>query len=30
VFQKIHFSKSPNIAKKGDSITAFFLSAMRP
>jgi TetR/AcrR family transcriptional regulator len=30
VFQKIHFSKSLNIAKKGDSITTFFLSAMRP
>jgi TetR/AcrR family transcriptional regulator len=30
VFQKIHFSKSLDIAKKGDAITSFFLAALRP
>ena len=30
VFQKIHFSKSLDIEKKGEVITSFFLSAMRP
>jgi TetR/AcrR family transcriptional regulator, cholesterol catabolism regulator len=30
VFQKIHFSKSLDIERKGDTITSFFLSAMRP
>ena len=30
VFQKIHFSRSLDIKKKGDTITSFFLSAMRP
>lgn len=30
IFQKIHFSKSLDIDKKGDAITSFFLNAMRP
>jgi len=30
IFQKIHFSKSLDIEKKGDIIASFFLSAMRP
>jgi AcrR family transcriptional regulator len=30
VFQKIHFSRSLDISKKGDAITSFFLNAMRP
>jgi AcrR family transcriptional regulator len=30
IFQKIHFSKSLDIEKKGDAITSFFLHAMRP
>jgi len=30
VFQKIHFSKSLDIARKGEAITSFFLNAMRP
>ena len=30
IFQKIHFSRSLDIAKKGDAITSFFLNAMRP
>ena len=29
IFQKIHFSKSLDIEKKGDAITSFFLHAMR-
>ncbi len=30
IFQKIHFSKSLDIEKKGDIIASFFLNAMRP
>jgi AcrR family transcriptional regulator len=30
IFQKIHFSRSLDIEKKGDAITSFFLNAMRP
>lgn len=30
LFQKIHFSKSLDIDVKGDTITSFFLNAMRP
>ena len=30
VFQKIHFSKSLDIERKGEAITSFFLNAMRP
>ncbi len=30
IFQKIHFSKSVDIEKKGEAITSFFLNAMRP
>lgn len=30
LFQRIHFSKSLDIEKKGDAITSFFLNAMRP
>ncbi len=30
IFQKIHFSKSLDIEKKGEAITWFFLNAMRP
>ena len=30
IFQKIHFSKSLDIEKKGEAITSFFLNAMRP
>jgi AcrR family transcriptional regulator len=30
IFQKIHFSKSLDIKKKGEAITSFFLNAMRP
>lgn len=30
IFQKIHFSKSVDIKRKGDAITSFFLNAMRP
>ena len=30
VFQKIHFSKSLDIERRGDAITSFFLHAMRP
>lgn len=30
VFQKIHFSRSLDIEGKADSITSFFLNAMRP
>jgi TetR/AcrR family transcriptional regulator, cholesterol catabolism regulator len=30
IFQKIHFSRSLDIEKKGETITSFFLSAMRP
>jgi len=30
LFQKIHFSKSLDIQKKGDAITSFFMNAMRP
>ena len=30
IFQKIHFSKSVDIERKGDAITSFFLNAMRP
>jgi AcrR family transcriptional regulator len=30
VFQKIHFSKSLDIDKKGEAISSFFLNAMRP
>jgi len=30
IFQKIHFSRSLDIEKKGDVITSFFLNAMRP
>jgi AcrR family transcriptional regulator len=30
LFQKIHFSRSLDIEKKGDVITSFFLNAMRP
>jgi len=30
LFQRIHFSKSLDIEKKGEAITSFFLNAMRP
>jgi len=30
IFQKIHFSKSLDVEKKGEAITSFFLNAMRP
>ncbi len=30
LFQRIHFSKSLDIERKGEAITSFFLSAMRP
>jgi AcrR family transcriptional regulator len=30
IFQKIHFSRSLDIEKKGEAITSFFLNAMRP
>lgn len=30
VFQKLHFARSLDISRKGDSITSFFLNAMRP
>ncbi len=30
LFQRIHFSRSLDIEKKGDAITSFFLNAMRP
>lgn len=30
LFQRIHFSKSLDINKKGEAITSFFLNAMRP
>jgi AcrR family transcriptional regulator len=30
IFQKIHFSKSVDVEKKGVAITSFFLNAMRP